>query len=101
MVGGDRRTRRFPGWLAEMIKLRDRRCREPYCSAPIRHLDHVDRHSDGGETSFANGRGLCERHNYAREGPGWRVEVVADRPHTTRTTTPTGHHYLGRAPAPP
>ncbi len=101
VVGGERRARRFPGWLAEMIKLRDQHCREPYCSAPIRHLDHVHRRSDGGETTYANGRGLCERHNYAREGPGWRVELVADRPHTTRTTTPTGHQYLGRPPAPP
>jgi hypothetical protein len=37
--------------------------------------------------------------------PGWRVEVIEDglgaRPHTVRTTTPTGHTYVSTAgPAP-
>src|SRR5829696_6341671 len=39
MVGGDRFRRRFDGWLAQLISLRDRTCRHPYCDAPIRHLD--------------------------------------------------------------
>src|SRR5215204_5959186 len=41
VVGGDRFRRRFDGWLAQLISLRDRTCRDPYCDAPIRHLDHV------------------------------------------------------------
>ena len=71
----------------------------------MRHLDHVQRHADGGETTLANGRGLCVRHNLAREHPGWSATVVhdglGDQPHTVRTTTPTGHVYTGRAPDPP
>jgi hypothetical protein len=106
LVGGDPRRRRFEGFLAELIRIRDHgRCRDPFCDAPIRHLDHIRPHRDGGPTSYANGRGVCARGNYVREMPGWRVEVVEDglglRPHTVRTTTPTGHSYLsGAGPAP-
>ena len=97
--------RRFTGALADLVVARDQTCREPFCDAPIRHLDHVDRHSDGGPTTLANGRGLCARHNLTREHPGWHATVVHDghgtQPHTVLTTTPTGHTYLGRAPDPP
>jgi hypothetical protein len=37
--------------------------------------------------------------------PGWNVTLahtgLDDLPHTTLTTTPTGHRYLSRAPDPP
>jgi hypothetical protein len=106
LIGGDPRRRRFDGVLAHLIKTRDQGwCRDPFCDAPIRHLDHIDRHSNGGPTSFGNGRGVCARGNHIREMPGWQVELVHDglgpAPHTVRTTTPTGHTYLGSAgPAP-
>jgi len=105
MVGGDRFRRRFDGWLAQLISLRDRTCRDPYCDAPIRHLDHVHRRADGGPTTLANGRGLCERGNYVRELPGWTATVTDDgrhsRPHTVMITTPTGHTDTSSAPQPP
>jgi len=70
-----------------------------------RHLDHVQRHADGGPTILADGRGLCVRHNLVREQPGWTTTLVddghGDRPHTVQTTTPTGHTYTARAPDPP
>jgi hypothetical protein len=106
LVGGDPRRRRFDGALAHLIKTRDQGwCRDPFCDAPIRHLDHIDRHSNGGPTTLANGRGVCARGNYVREMPGWHIELIDDglgpAPHTVRTTTPTGHTYLGSAgPAP-
>ncbi|WP_298795541.1 DUF222 domain-containing protein [uncultured Pseudonocardia sp.] len=106
LVGCDPRRRRFDGVLAHLITVRDGgRCRDPFCDAPIRHLDHIDRRRAGGPTSFVNGRGTCARGNYVREMPGWRVEVIDDglgeRPHTVRTTTPTGHTYDSSAgPAP-
>ncbi len=106
LVGCDPRRRRFDGVLAHLITIRDGgRCRDPFCDAPIRHLDHIDRRRAGGPTSFTNGRGTCARGNYVREMPGWQVEVIDDglgeRPHTVRTSTPTGHTYLGTAgPAP-
>src|SRR5215204_80223 len=105
VVGGDRFRRRFDGWLAQLISLRDRTCRDPYCDAPIRHLDHVHRRADGGPTTLANGRGVCERGNYVREMPGWTATVTEDgrhgRPHTVMITTPTGHTYTSSAPQPP
>jgi hypothetical protein len=74
----------------------------PFCDAPIRHIDHIQRFTDGGLTIYPNGRGVWERGNYAREMPGWTVEVVSgglDRqPHTIKITTPTGHTCLSRAP---
>ncbi len=101
IVGGDPTVRRFTGWLAKLLKLRDGGiCREPYCGAPIRHLDHIIPYRDGGPTSYANGRGVCERHNQTREMPDWQVELLADRPHTVITVTPTGHTYFSQAARP-
>jgi len=102
IVGGDPYRRRFHGHLRQLIMWRDRQCRDPFCEAPIRHIDHIQRYTDNGLTIFPNGRGECERGNYAREMPGWKVEAVCSgldgRPHTIKITTPTGHSYLSRAP---
>lgn len=113
IVGGDRHRRRFDGWLAEFIRLRDRHCRDPFCDAPIRHLDHVRPFRDGGLTTAQNGRAVCARGNYVREMPGWRVDLAAaqdrgaipsqieGRRHEVVITTPTGHRYASAAPQPP
>ncbi len=94
IIGGDSRQRVFTGQLAEVIRARDgHRCREPYCDAPIRHLDHVQRWSEGGRTTFDNGRGLCAFHNFVRESPGWHATVTDG---AITTTTPTGRTYTGR-----
>ena len=104
-MGGDPARRCFDGWLTKLIKLRDQTCRDPYCDAPIRHIDHITRHSDGGATTFENGRGECARGNLVREMPGWRIKLIDcgfhGGPHKIIITTPTGHHYLSRAPDPP
>ena len=103
IVGGDARTRHFTGWLKTLIRLRDRHCRHPYCTAPVRHADHIRRWADGGETTLTNGQGLCERHNYVKEATGWSsTPLHPDGPdNPIRVTTPTGHSYLSRAPDPP
>ena len=101
IVDLDERRRRFTGWLAELIRWRDVTCREPFCDAPIRHLDHIHRHSEGGPTTGPNGRGVCERRNYVREMPGWTVRLLDPGSHTVVTTTPTGHSYVSRPPEPP
>ena len=86
----------FDGVLAHLIRVRDGgRCRDPFCDAPIRHLDHIRPHRAGGPTSLANGRGVCARGNYVREMPGWRVELVARRPRPTSAHRP--HHHPHRA----
>ena len=105
IVGGDPTRRHFDGWLGQLIRLRDQTCTDPYCDAPIRHLDHIIRQCDGGPTVLENGRGTCERGNYVREMPGWHISLIDcgfhDGPHTIHITTPTGHHYLSRTPDPP
>jgi Domain of unknown function (DUF222) len=96
IIGGDSKQRAFTGVLATFIRARDGgRCREPYCDAPIRHLDHIQRSADDGKTEFDNGRGICEAHNYVREMPGWGAKRKVDG--TIVTTTPTGHEYVSGA----
>ena len=42
LVGADPRRRCFDGMLGHLIRVRDGgRCRDPFCDAPIRHLDHT------------------------------------------------------------
>jgi hypothetical protein len=102
VVGIDRRRRRFDGPIAALIEARDQhQCRDPYCTAPIRHRDHIRRWADGGPSTDDNGRGVCQRGNLVREMPGWRVQLVDPDTHTVETTTPTGHCYRSRPPDPP
>jgi hypothetical protein len=90
VVGGESRRRAFGGVLADRVRARDRgRCTEPGCDAPIAHIDHRRRWSDGGRTSLGNGRGACAFHNQLREQPGWHLAGAT-------TTTPTGRRYTLR-----
>jgi hypothetical protein len=100
LVAMESRSRRFPKGLAQFIALRDEICRTPYCNAPIRHIDHVTPHHRHGPTSAANGEGLCERCNYVKESPGWRVVAAVDEfgRHCTEHITPTGAVYRSTAP---
>jgi hypothetical protein len=99
LVAMDSKTRIFPTNLAQLIRLRDRRCRTPRCDAPIRHTDHAEAADHGGPTTAANGQGLCEACNYAKQAIGWQAKP---RPgpgaHTVETMTPTGHSYTSVAP---
>ena len=91
VIGGDSRQRFFTGNLARFLRARDgNRCSEPYCDAPIREFDHIERWADGGCTEFDNGRGLCTFHNHVREGRDWGVRRVGN---VITTTTPTGAKY--------
>jgi hypothetical protein len=64
-------ARTFPTGLARMIRMRDdHTCQGPYCEAPIRHLDHIHPHTEGGPTSLDNGNGLCEYCNLVKELTG-------------------------------
>jgi hypothetical protein len=102
LVGMESRSRRFPKSLAKFIRLRDQRCRTPYCDAPIRHLDHAQPRNRGGPTSARNGRGACERCNYVKESPGWHVTTGEENGvHTAEFVTPTGARYRSTAPPAP
>jgi hypothetical protein len=98
LVAMDSRARLMPDKLSQLIRLRDQRCRTPWCDAPIRPADHVESVTEGGETSEANGQGLCEACNYAKQAPGWRARPSPGPRHHVETTTPTGHHYTSTAP---
>lgn len=106
LVGLESGSRLFPAGLRSLVRLRDGTCRTPWCDAPVRHIDHVTAHRDGGATTFRNGQGLCEGCDYTKQAPGWTAEPVpaappgqpAGTPHDVVTTTPTGHRY--RSPTP-
>ncbi|SDU84721.1 HNH endonuclease signature motif containing protein [Jiangella alkaliphila] len=98
VTGCDPRRRRFDGSLAKLLVYRDRTCRDPFCDAPIRHLDHIRPHAAGGATTPTNGRGVCERGNYVRHMPGWSIHLIDPRRHVVETTTPTGHRYRSTPP---
>ncbi|MFC9762550.1 HNH endonuclease [Rhodococcus jostii] len=93
-------SRTFPKSLRQLIDLRDRTCRTPWCDAPIRHHDHIRSHRESGATTADNGSGLCEACNYAKEGDGWSARPVHNPggTHLLDLGTPTGHHYRSTAP---
>jgi hypothetical protein len=103
LVATETTSSHFRNGLADIVDLRDRRCRTPYCNAAIRHHDHVTARAAGGGTTFANAQGLCEACNYAKESPGWRHETVPDALAVTEitVTTPTGQVHHSRAPDQP
>ncbi|BBX45239.1 hypothetical protein MCOO_12540 [Mycobacterium cookii] len=103
LVAMESRARLFPRGLAAFIRLRDQRCRTPYCDAPIRHLDHARPWVAGGATDVGNGLGLCERCNYVKEVTGWSVRPEVDEKcsHAAEFTTPTGMTYRSGAPPMP
>ena len=102
LVAMDSTRRLFHGGLRRFVELRDQGCRVPWCDAPARQVDHVEAFARGGETSAANGLGVCQRHNLDKEAPGWRAQVVSTGldpgggAHEVVITTPTGsdHHCL-------
>ncbi|WP_353650507.1 DUF222 domain-containing protein [Nakamurella sp. A5-74] len=92
----DERRRDFPDHLKTVIAARDRHCRQPYCSAPIRHTDHITPWSRGGSTTYANGQGLCARGNLSKDVPGWHHH--RSKSGAVTITTPTGHCYTTTPP---
>ena len=100
LVSADAKSTKFRGGLADLIRLRDEDlCRNLWCDAPVRPVDHVKSLAEGGETSQDNGQGLCEACNIAKEAPGWSARPrPGPEGHEVETVTPTGHRYTSRAP---
>jgi hypothetical protein len=96
-------SRFHPRGLAALLRAREQGiCGTSWCDASVRHLDHVLPYAEGGETSLANGQGLCARCNHAKQAPGWRQKTIEiDGRHGVETITPTGHTHASMAPAPP
>jgi len=89
------RRRHFDTTTASHIRARDQRCRQPGCDLKIRHHDHIHPYVDGGETTAANGQGLCTRSHTLKHLPGWTVTPDGNN---TVWQTPTGHTYISRPP---
>lgn len=101
LIGMTSKQRFFPEGLAELLSQRDLGiCHTSYCDSPIRHRDHIVPVAEGGKTDEANGQGLCEACNLAKESPGWRHRTIDSLRHAVETITPTGHVYRSMAPAP-
>jgi hypothetical protein len=102
LVAMESTRRLFDAGLRRFLIARDGTCRTPWCDAPIRHLDHVREHTDGGATAERNGQGLCERCNYTKQLDGWRADVLgppgSNGRHRVRWQTPIGFTYDSAAP---
>lgn len=98
LIAMDSRRRLFGGQLREFLITRDQICRNLWCDAPIRHVDHIKQVVEGGTTDSDNGQGLCEACNYAKEAAGWRTTRGPGHRHRVKTTTPTGREYESVAP---
>ena len=62
------KQRLFTGATRSAVKLRDRTCTYPGCDVPMDQcqVDHIVPFEDGGETTQANGRLRCKKHNFDR-----------------------------------
>jgi Domain of unknown function (DUF222) len=102
VVAIDTHRRLFTGPARRFLDARDQTCRMPTCDAPIRHHDHITRHTDGGPTTVTNGQGTCIAWNHVKDTPGWTIRALPpDRPNTPppiHVITPTGHTYTSRPP---
>lgn len=97
LVGMESTSRTYQGLLREFIRLRDQRCRTPYCESPTKQVDHLRPVAEGGPTSAVNARDTCARCNYDKEHPDYRV--TGDAHHAV--TTVGGLSVPSRPPAPP
>ena len=103
VVAIDSRRRLFEGTARRFLDARDQTCRMPSCDAPIRHHDHITRHTDGGPTNPTNGQGTCVAWNHVKDNPGWTVRPLTPNQHpyaapALQVITPTGHSYTSHAP---
>lgn len=84
-----------PGWLRDLVVLRDRHCVFPGCTVDARacDLDHiapytpVDEGGPPGQTSPANLACLCRRHHRLKTFAGWVYRRVPDDPASDDRTT--------------
>ena len=88
LVALESASRCFPDGLAELIRLRDRTCRTPYCDAPIQAIDHLVSWANGGPTTYPNSQGLCTRCNNTKEHTDRRARHQDTPPRQAPTPPP-------------
>ena len=58
LVAMTSKQRTFPNGLADLLRLKGHGvCANPWCDAPIRHIDHIKPVEEGGKTDADNGHG--------------------------------------------
>jgi hypothetical protein len=86
-----------PGWMRELVVLRDRHCVFPFCNRDARScdLDHlepyvpIDEGGPPGQTSPANLAPLCRRHHRLKTFTRWRYRRLPSGDY--EWTDPLGH----------
>jgi hypothetical protein len=99
VITADTGRRRFDGAVRRLVKVRDRRCRHPYCNAPIRDVDHREEWSDGGRTTASNGDSYCKRCHRIKDHAAVTVVTTDPELHDAyriewRTPSGSGHRSL-------
>ena len=91
-----------PGWMRDLVILRDQHCVFPWCQRTARacdldHLDPYDEHGPPGQTRPDNLAPLCRRHHRCKTSGRWRYRRRPDGTYewaapggTTYLVTPTG-----------
>ena len=104
LVAMDSRQRLFPAGAQRFLIARDQTCRTPWCDAPIRHIDHVVPHSQGGPTSTRQRarpvRSLQSEQTGTRLAKPRPAERRHPHHHTHRPHLPEPGHHRRRHPAP-
>jgi hypothetical protein len=74
-----RAKRLFAGGLLAAIRLRDKGCTIPGCTAPPEWADahHIISWVDGGKTNLLNGALICPRHHTIAHQRGWTATATA------------------------
>jgi hypothetical protein len=95
-----------PGWMADLVRLRDPVCVFPGCQRPSRacDLDHIERYippdrgGPPGQTHPANLAPLCRRHHRVKTHGGWSYRRSPDGSY--RWTSPLGRALVVLPPPP-
>ena len=74
-----RAKRLFTGGLLAALRLRDKGCTIPGCTAPPQWADahHIIHWLEGGKTSLLNGTLICPRHHTIAHQRGWTATATA------------------------
>ena len=74
-----RAKRLFTGGLLAAMRLRDKGCTIPGCTAPPAWADahHINHWVDGGQTTLLNGALICPRHHGIAHHRGWTATATA------------------------
>jgi hypothetical protein len=84
----------IPDRLKEVVRLRDRHCRFPFCTRPAEQcdVDHARSHAEGGPTCTCNLFPQCRGHHRCKTFSDWRYVIID--PTTLLWITPHGRHFL-------